>query len=658
MTASIMATAPPSFYTSCRSVFRKSLHTRESQNDNDAGEGDDNNENTTTSMDHVSSEETILFQSLHTLGWVRPTALLHRSLLQAIHQTILAKVKETIAGDFESAGLYDSLLHWKDTLLVPWLQHLLGPQAFAEQDWSQRLVFYTAECYCLTRMDEIFDVVADYPDSNTAVEELRIVLETTKMQNDLGRVLCQSLDRRLNHPGANTSQIIDVYIATIKVLRVIDPSDRLLAVVAEPVRSYLRGRHDTVRCIITSLTNADVGGDLYEELRRQDAKPLENVTVDSDDEEEPPDFDWQPPPSINKPRGTFLEGGVRGSSGDSDILAMLVSIYGSKELFVNEYRLMLADKLLANLDYNTDKEVHTLELLKLRFGEMSLRNCEVMIKDMDDSKRANANIVSTLEESAPATATTEQEKPVVDAAMISHIFWPTLQNEQLKHHPRIQYKLDEFGSAYARLKNPRRLIWLNQLGTVQLQLDVVEKKGSRSVVEKRDFTVTPVLSTLILHFESKSQWTPQDLSNETGIPEHIIQRRMAYWVNQRVIVAIHSPGGGIIYEIATIHHQTSVSRDMDSASMMDDDVSEGQAASAMAQEAEERDVYQSYILNMLTTLKTLPLEKIHNNLKMFATGSDHKYNMTVHQLSGFLQHLCKQERLECGPDGDYKVFKK
>jgi anaphase-promoting complex subunit 2 len=501
-------------------------------------------------------------------------------------------------------------------------------------------------------------VVADYPDSNTAVEELRIVLETTKMQNDLGRVLCQSLDRRLNHPGANTSQIIDVYIATIKVLRVIDPSDRLLAVVAEPVRSYLRGRHDTVRCIITSLTNADVGGDLYEELRRQDAKPLENVTVDSDDEEEPPDFDWQPPPSINKPRGTFLEGGVRGSSGDSDILAMLVSIYGSKELFVNEYRLMLADKLLANLDYNTDKEVHTLELLKLRFGEMSLRNCEVMIKDMDDSKRANANIVSTLEESAPPTTMTEQDKPVVDAAMISHIFWPTLQNEQLKHHPRIQYKLDEFGSAYARLKNPRRLIWLNQLGTVQLQLDVVEKKGSRNVVEKRDFTVTPVLSTLILHFESKAQWTPQDLSDETGIPEHIIQRRMAYWVNQRVIVAVHSPAGGIVYEIASIHHQTSVSRDMDSASMMDDDGSEGQAASAMAQETEEREVYQSYILNMLTTLKTLPLEKIHNNLKMFATGSDHKYNMTVHQLSGFLHHLCKQEKLECGPDGDYKVFKK
>ena len=29
-----------------------------------------------------------------------------------------------------------------------------------------------------------------------------------------------------------------------------------------------------------------------------------------------------------------------------DILSMLISIYGSKDLFVSEYRLMLADKLL------------------------------------------------------------------------------------------------------------------------------------------------------------------------------------------------------------------------------------------------------------------------------------------------------------------------
>ena len=82
--------------------------------------------------------------------------------------------------------------------------------------------------------------------------ELRDVLERTRMHGQLGKALRASLTRRLIHPGANTSQIIDVYINTIKVMREIDPSDRLLETVAEPVRSYLRGRADTIRCIITS----------------------------------------------------------------------------------------------------------------------------------------------------------------------------------------------------------------------------------------------------------------------------------------------------------------------------------------------------------------------------------------------------------------------
>lgn len=96
---------------------------------------------------------------------------------------------------------------------------------------------------------------ADYPDSHPAVIELKQVLEQTKMHSSLGEALKESLIRRLNHPGAGTHQIIDVYINTIRVLREIDPSDRLLQV----VRSYLRRRHNTVRCIFTSLTDAEVG---------------------------------------------------------------------------------------------------------------------------------------------------------------------------------------------------------------------------------------------------------------------------------------------------------------------------------------------------------------------------------------------------------------
>lgn len=115
----------------------------------------------------------------------------------------------------------------------------------------------------------------------------------------------------------------------------------------------------------------------------------------------------------------------------ADLLSMLVGIYGSNDLFVDEYRLMLADKLLANIDFDTDREVHNLELLKKRFGESCMRQCEIMIKDMDDSKRIAANIHSTIR----GRSMEEENNVVVDVAIVSHIFWPPLQKDSMKNHP-------------------------------------------------------------------------------------------------------------------------------------------------------------------------------------------------------------------------------
>jgi anaphase-promoting complex subunit 2 len=640
MTAAVMGHADANLLRAFQKLFGHSLLGRQERYDTEV---DDENQ----------EDELTLFANLRTLGWIRKEGMLQQPLGEALHHTILTWVRNAISKEFEEEGLFEQVQEYQEQIVLPWLHDLVGAEHLEADNWPSRIQYSCAECFCLVRMEEIFDLVADYPDSHPAVMELKQVLERTKMHPGVGEALKQSLIKRLNHPGANTSQIIDVYINTIKVLREIDPSDRLLQVVAEPVRSYLRRRHNTVRCIITSLTDAEVGGELYEELRRQDARPLEHNIADSDDEEEPPDFDWQPPPPISKPKGTFFGSGTKGGGGD--ILSMLVSIYGSKELFVNEYRLMLADKLLANLEFNTDKEVHTLELLKLRFGELSMRNCEIMIKDTDDSKRVINNIHNTLKTKRRMADEAEAKTdPLVNAAIVSHIFWPTLQNEQFKHHPRLQAGLDEFGSEFARLKNPRRLVWMNQLGTVQLELDVLEEKADGTMaVETREFSVAPLLATLISHFEDKEEWTAEELSNETGIPEHMVQKRMGYWVNHRVI-QLQPPA---TYVVATRDHL--LEGDIENHGVaMDEDCHEDQAVSVAAQEEEEMEVYESYIAGMLKNIGQLPLERIHNMLKMFVTGSDMKYNKTPQQLSMFLQHLCKQEKLECGPDGMYKLLKK
>ncbi|KAF2985009.1 hypothetical protein EK904_007169 [Melospiza melodia maxima] len=64
----------------------------------------------------------------------------------------------------------------------------------------------------------------------------------------------------------------------------------------------------------------------------------------------------------------------------SDIISLLVSIYGSKDLFINEYRTLLADRLLHQFNYSAEREIRNVELLKLRFGEAQMHYCEVMLK--------------------------------------------------------------------------------------------------------------------------------------------------------------------------------------------------------------------------------------------------------------------------------------
>lgn len=658
ITAAVMVHADPTFFRAFNKWFLRSLHNiqhkiREQEEDVD----EENIQMLGPSK--LENDEALLFQSIRTLGWLRTDGILQPPLAEALHQTILTWVKSTISKEFEEENMFVRVQDLKKRVVLPWLEDLVGVVAL-KSDWISRLDFAFSECFCLVRFGEVFELIAEYPESHPAIIELKKVLEITKMYQAMARALKEALIKRLNHPGANTSQIIDVYINTIKVFRIIDPSDRLLQVVAEPVRSYLRQRQNTVRCIIMSLTDSEVGGDLYEELRRQDARPLEHGEMDTDDEEEPPDMNWIPPPPISKERGDFLATGTKGKSGD--ILSMLVSIYGSQDLFVNEFRMMLADKLLVNNTFDTDQEVHTLELLKLRFGDISMRSCEIMIKDIDDSKRVISNIHNTIKSKQRATAVmngVESIDSVVDAAIVSHIFWPTLQNTQFKHHARIQAKLDQFSTEYGQLKNPRRLIWMNQLGTVELELDVLEEKSDgKRAVETRKFIVAPLLVTLISHFEDRSFWMLEDLSNETGLAAHIIQKRMLFWVNSRVIKLV--PGPSVGYELATREYLLQEEDDQTNlSSMLDDDGSGDQAVSAFAQEEEEMEIYESYIYGMLTNLGQLGLNRIHEMLKMYVSGgSDVKYTKTPQQLSVFLRHLCKQEKLERGPDGMYKIFKK
>jgi anaphase-promoting complex subunit 2 len=245
---------------------------------NSITDDDDDNNDEPTEVELYPQNE--LYEALSTLEWV--TYPLRMEFVSSIQHVTERVIRQIIEGEFESEGLLSSCLVWKEEVLLPFVSNILSSESFTTDRWNDRLQYAIYESFIHVRSSELFELTTEYPESLPAVRELSLALDGT------GRVLYSTLanewrcalEKRLIHPGAQTSQIIDVYISTIKVLREMDSSGELLDVVTRPVREYLRGREDTIRCIVTSLTEEEGGGELYAELRRMDAKPLEEAELD------------------------------------------------------------------------------------------------------------------------------------------------------------------------------------------------------------------------------------------------------------------------------------------------------------------------------------------------------------------------------------------
>ena len=54
-------------------------------------------------------------------------------------------------------------------------------------------------------------------------------------------------------------------------------------------------------------------------------------------------------------------------------------------------------------------------------------------------------------------------------------------------------------------------------------------------------------------------------------------------------------------------------------------------------------VYEQYVVGMLTNFPSLPLDRIHNMLKMFV--SEPPYDKSEHQLEAFLAQLVAEDKV-------------
>lgn len=495
--------------------------------------------------------------------------------------------------------------------------------------WKTALSFHLYDLVGRRRSAQLFDICIEYPESLPAVRDLERALMYTSLHSHLITVFRQALVDRLLHPGAATSDIIHQYVASIKVLNDIDSSGAILNIVAEPIRDYLRGRKDTTRCIVTMLTDGEDEQSLLDELGNMqgqtDAVDFDGLDADEQAIEEAER--WQP--------NTLETARMTDEQKTGDVINMLVGIYGTKELFLNEYRSMLADRLLARSDYDCDRELRTLELLKVRFGETSLHNAEVMLKDLADSKRINSNV-----KSVPDTATPlKKRKQLVGidnltATIISQLFWPQLPQEENFNLPSdIKSKLQTYGYKYHSLKAPRVLQWKSSVGSVTLEVRIGD--------DVLEFTASPFQATALLKFQEQPEWQSAELASALGVSNDYLRKKIMFWLNQGVVSEVKKASGSVFVRNKKLQKNTT-NADMDTG--MDIDAGAGIAGEDMSK-------YEPFVMGMLTNFDTLPLDRIHNMLKMFA--ADPPYEKSLEELGTFLGKLVVEEKLVI-EEGTYK----
>ncbi|KAF8972363.1 Anaphase-promoting complex subunit 2 [Entomortierella lignicola] len=414
-----------------------------------------------------------LCQMLEDIGFVA-------HMTDIVTRVLYKKVESKIFGSFEKQWTVPTLnlgKDWMSYVILPFLRHTLLP-----------------------KKDRV-----EHPESTPAVLDLSTCIKWTGQRDQLQNAIVAAVEKRLLHPGAETADIIEFYISTIKCLRMLDPSGVLLDHTARAISQYLRTRDDTMKAIVSCIV--DDSSDLL-------TNATEGIQTNADMDDELSDDDsWVPEP-VNA--GPDLSSARRRMA---DIISVLANIYDTNDRFIKEFQTILADRLLQATDFQVDREVRQLELLKLRFGETDLQPCEVMLADIAESKRIDANVQSF------------NPNLVVSATVASRYYWPEIEDEDLKLPKPFQQLLESYNTAFEISKPAQKLVVFPSLGVVDLELEL----GDRVINVK----VTPIHAAIIQLFEDQDTWMLSDISEKLQVPEDNLEQKIQFWLRKGVLREIN-----------------------------------------------------------------------------------------------------------------------
>lgn len=500
------------------------------------------------------------------------------------------------------------------------------------------------------RINELFDIVLHWPETRGGLDDLGYSVTTPQRRLELTDTFSASLQHRLLHPGRSTLEILQTYISMIRTFHALDHSKVLLDRVVHALQLYLCQRDDAIRIVVTGLL-ANPKGDHALEAKTKlvelaiiinEASQQQRTAVDDED------LDWKDMKWVPDP----VDAGVNYKRPkNEDVVGTLISALGSQDIFIKEFQHIIAERLLSKQP-GFQQEIKVLGLLKKRFGEHALQNCDVMVKDIQDSRRVDAvlrrNLSSTQQPGAPPLS--------YHSRILSRLFWPSLAKETFKVPPPVAELQAQYEAGFERLKTSRKLGWIDNLGSATVVLELEDRTVE---VECKTYEAAVIYEFQGDGTQSETgaqQRTFEEIWQSLMMDEDALELALRFWVSKRVLKDV----GNQTYVVMERLDADDAGEARDDASVGDEAEESGSASPKKAKamdpkEAERRTVYWQFILGMLTnSAPAMPLSQIAMMMKMLIADG---CTWSNEELQEFLGEKIAAGELEL-VGGKYRLLKK
>lgn len=615
-------------------------------------------------QDVVSSVPVIRQRTLKLMHMLQSVGLggyqAQRIFAEVMSEILTSHIKSTYAGVWTSpSSVVEQLRDWVENSFSRFVVEILASMKKINASGTDELIDVThadverwqelgVSKLGALRTDELFDVIVEWENgSQGAIEDLKRYVTTPSSRTYLTTTFSSVVSYRLLQPGASTTEILQIYISIIRALTLLDPKGVLLDRVARPIRRYLRERDDTVTIVVGGLladpkdesSSGDVLLELAIELNNSAAAKEEDEADDGDLDYD--DMKWMPDPVDAGPDYK--------KSKNSDVIGSLISLFESKDIFVKEFQNILGERLLKK-EYEFDREIRVLELLKLRFGEAALQACEVMLRDILDSRRVDTFIHKDKELNLD-----DESAPELHTRILSHLFWPSLHSETFSIPPEVESLQSRYSTGFESLKQSRKLTWLHALGQVTVTLDLEDRTVTEEVQTWQASVIYAFQPSPSEDSSSPITRTFNDLVEALQMTDSLLHNALTFWIGKLVIKQTStSPPTYTVLETLSDEdaaHPGTTSAAIAAAA----ETATSAAAPAVLSEhevaQEKMAVYWQYVVGMLTNGGPMPLQQIVMMLKLTVPGG---FPFGNEELKDYLEVEVRDEKLDFAA-GVYRI---